>query len=72
MENKKMSFTVKELLDRIYVSTEYREVVFYDGVHCSGTISKNDVLKKNYGEYADRQVLTFGFKNGNIEIILYI
>ena len=72
MKNKKMPFTVKELLDRIYVSTVYSEVVFYDGVYYSGTISKNDVLKENYGEYADRQVLKFGFKNGNIEISLYI
>ena len=72
MKNKKISFTVKELLDRIYVSTEYGEVVFYDGLYYSGTISKDDVLKENYGEYADRQVLKFGFDNGKIEIGLYI
>ena len=71
MKNKK-SFTVKELLDRLYVSTEYNEVMFYDGVYYSGTISKNDVLKENYGEYADRQVLKFGFDDGKIEIALYI
>ena len=72
MKNKKMPFTVKELLDRIYVSTEYNEVMFYDGVYYSGTISKNDVIKENYGEYADRQVLKFGFYDGKIEIALYI
>ena len=72
MKNKKMPFTVKELLDRIYVSTEYNEVMFYDGVYYSGTISKNDVIKENYGEYADRYVLKFGFYDGKIEIALYI
>ena len=71
MKNKK-SFTVKELLDRLYIITEYSEVVFYDGVYYSGTISKNDVLKGNYGKYADRQVLKFGFDDGKIEIALYI
>ena len=72
MKNKKMSFTVKELLDRIYASTEYSEVVFYDGFYYSGTISKDDVLKKNYGEYADKQVFKFGFYDSKIEIVLYI
>lgn len=71
MKNKK-SFTVKELLNRLYISTVYSEVMFYDKDYYYGTISKNDVIKKNYGEYADRQVLKFGFKNGNIEISLYI
>jgi len=71
MESKK-SFTVKELLDRIYVNTEYSEVMFFDGVHHSETISKKDVLKENYGEYADRQVLSFGFNDGKIAILLYI
>lgn len=71
MKNKK-SFTVNELLERIYVSTEYSKVVFYDGVYYSGTISKNDVIKENYGEYADRKVLKFGFYDDKIEISLYI
>ena len=70
-KNTVKSFTVKELLDRLYYCTEYNKVNFTCRLMIVGALSRDDVIKQNYGQFADQLVIKWGFSDGDIDISLY-
>ena len=67
-------FTVKDLLDAYCGTLYYNKVIFVEVgsiAPCEGSITYEEVIRKEYGQFGYRRVKVFDFYKDNMVIYIY-